>query len=188
MRLTLVVIVLSLVLPICAHAQVQFGLGARAGILGYNQSEIDTNALFWGAQARVRLVKYFSAELSFQRRTDNFQINQGNIELVTKPLELSAIFYPLAFLPISPYIVGGTGWYFIDITVRGDLGLPYITGEGTLSLTPHAPHIGVGAEVFIGDHFSFGGDVRKVFLSIDNQLIRYRVSPYFVNFTATYYF
>jgi hypothetical protein len=188
MRLTLVVIVLTLLLPICAHAQVQFGIGARAGILGYNQSEIDTHALFWGAQARARLVKYFAAELSYQKRSDNFQINRGSIELVTKPLELSAIFYPLAVLPVSPYIVGGTGWYFLDITVRGDLGLPYITGEGTLSLTEHAPHIGVGVEGFIGDHFSVGADVRKVFLSIDNQLINYKLDAYFVNFTATYYF
>jgi len=191
MRLKLVVIFsgVLLLLPYLAQAQVKFGGGLRGGILGYNQNEIDAHHFFWGLQGRVRLVKFLGAELSYQKRTDNFNFRNGNIELQTRPIQLSGFFYPLGMFPVSPYFVGGTGWYHFDITVTGDLNLPYVSGQGTFSLSENATHIGVGVEGFIGDHFSVGADVRKIFLTVHNPLItNLRFNAYFVNFMANFYF
>ena len=71
-------------------------------------------------------------------------------------------------IPVTPYFLGGTGWYHLKATIEGDLDLPYVFGEGSVSITETAPHIGAGVEAFIGDHFSVGGDVRWVFLDFEN--------------------
>jgi len=189
MKLKLAMVFLGLLLPFCASASdLQFGVGVNTSVLGYNQDEISGSRLFWGGHARVRFMKYIAGEVSLQRREDNFSIRQGNIRLQTTPLQLSGIVYPLAMLPVSPYFLAGTGWYYLTATVSGELGLPYVTGAGTIKHTENAYHIGVGAEAFIGRHVSFGGDVRKVFLTFDTPLIRYKVDAYLVNVGATFYF
>src|SRR3990172_11697772 len=96
-----------------AVAQVQVGGGIRAGVFGYSEDELDDSRLFWGAHGRVRTMNYFAGELSVQKREDDFQIGNGEIKLETVPLQLSAIVYPLAAFPVSPYFVAGTGWYFL---------------------------------------------------------------------------
>jgi hypothetical protein len=189
MRFKLVMMVLGVLLPLIACAQdLQFGVGGRTSVLSYNETEIDTSRLFWGGHARLRVMKYLAGEVSLQRREDNFRVNDGLISLETVPLQVSAIVYPLAMLPVSPYFVAGTGWYFLTATITGDLGLPYVFGQGSVELTEQAAHIGVGAEVFVGDHFSIGGDVRKIFLEFNTELINYKFDAYFVNIAATFYF
>lgn len=189
MKLKLSLLFIGLILPLCTQASdVQFGVGGRTSLLSYNQTEINQSRLFWGAHGRVRVMKYFAGEVSIQRREDNFRVHNGEIVLETTPLQLSGIVYPLAMAPVSPYVVGGTGWYFLTATVTGDLGLPYVFGEGSINLTETAPHIGVGVEFFAGDHFSMGGDVRKIFLTFNTDLINYKFDAYFVNVAATFYF
>lgn len=189
MRFKLAMMVLGLFLPLFAAADgLQFGVGGRTSVLSYNQTEIDSSRLFWGGHARLRVMKYLAGEVSLQRREDNFRVNDGLIKLETVPLQVSAIVYPLAMLPVSPYFVAGTGWYYLTATITGDLGLPYVFGQGSVKLTENAPHIGVGAEVFVGDHFSVGGDVRKIFLEFQTRLINYKFDAYFVNVAATFYF
>lgn len=189
MRFKLVMMVLGVLLPLFACAQdLQFGVGGRTSLLSYNETEIDNSRLFWGGHARLRVMKYLAGEVSLQRREDNFRVNDGLIKLETVPLQVSAIVYPLAMFPVSPYFVAGTGWYYLTATITGDLGLPYVFGAGSVELTEQAPHIGVGAEVFVGDHFSVGGDVRKIFLEFNTELINYKFDAYFVNVAATFYF
>jgi hypothetical protein len=189
MKFKLVMICFALLLPVRAFSQsLQFGAGIQTSLLNYNQRELDTNKLFWGGHARVRFRKYIAGEVSLQRREDTFSVHHGEIILQTTPLQFSAIVYPLANFSVSPYFLAGTGWYFLKATVSGDLGLPYVSGNGTITHTANASHIGVGVEVFIGNHFSMGGDVRKIFLTFNTSIIQYKFDAYFVNIGATYYF
>ena len=189
MKRTLVVIFIGLLLPMAASAQsLQLGLGIDTSLLSYNQNEINGSRAFWGGHARLRVMKYFAGEFSVQKREDNFSVHNGNIKLDTVPMQLSGIVYPLGMFPVSPYFVAGTGWYYLTATITGDLNLPYVTGEGTIHHTENAWHIGVGAEAFIGKHFSFGGDVRKVFLDFRTEIIEYKVDAYLVNIGGTFYF
>jgi hypothetical protein len=189
MKLTLVMIMMGVFLPFFASAdEFQFGLGIDTSLLSYNQDEIDGSRMFWGGHGRIRIMKYLAGEFSVQKREDNFSVRNGSIRLDTVPMQLSAIVYPLAMLPVSPYFVGGTGWYYLTATISGDLDLPYVTGEGTIHHTENAFHIGVGVEAFLGNHVSIGGDIRKVFLDFDTPVIHYKVNAYLVNAGATFYF
>jgi Outer membrane protein beta-barrel domain len=190
MKIKLAVMILGLLLPLCATAQtLQFGAGIRASVLSYNKDQIDQSHLFWGGQARLRIIKYFAAEASLQTREDDFHIHNGDIKLKTVPFQLSGMVYPLAMFPVSPYVVFGTGWYSFTLTVTGDLGLPYVTGEGSIKLSTTAAHVGVGVEAFIGKHVGVGADVRKVFVNFDNPLIRnLKFDAYMVNIMGTFYF
>jgi hypothetical protein len=189
MKRTLVMIALGILLPGWAMAgMIQIGGGIQTSILSYNQDALDTSKLFWGGHVRVRPIKFVAGEFSFQKREDNFDYRRGNIKLETTPLQLSALVYPLGMFSVSPYFVAGTGWYYLTATVTGDLGLPFVTGEGTIKHTETAGHIGVGVEAFIGDHFSMGADVRKIFLEFNTSIISYKVNAYFVNIGATFYF
>jgi hypothetical protein len=188
MKWKLVMICLGLLLPVFSEAQVQFGAGLRTSVFGYNEDELDGNRYFWGGQARVRVIKFVAGELSIQYREDDFGVNDGNIQLETTPVQLSGIVYPLAIIPVSPYFVAGTGWYNLKATITGDLGVPYVFGEGVVEVTETAPHIGVGVEVFIGNHFSVGADVRKVFLDFETDLINYKYDAYLANIIGTFYF
>jgi Outer membrane protein beta-barrel domain len=188
MKFLLGLIVLGLFLPVIADAQIQFGIGARTSIFGYNRDELDGSRVFWGGHARMRVIKYFAAELSAQYREDTFGFHNGEIKLETFPVQLSGIVYPLAMIPISPYFVGGIGWYRLKATINGDLDLPYVFGQGSVVLTETAPHIGVGLEAFIGDHFSIGGDVRYVFLDVKTELINYKYNAVLTNIAGTFYF
>ena len=188
MRFLLALVFLGVLLPIFADAQVQFGIGARTSVFGYNRDELDGTRVFWGGHARVRAVKYVAGEISAQYREDIFGFNNGEIKLATIPVQLSGIVYPLAMIPVTPYFVGGIGWYRLKATIDGDLDLPFVFGEGSVIITENAPHIGVGVEVFIGDHFSFGGDVRKVFLDFETELINYKYNAVLANVAGTFYF
>src|SRR5687767_9949750 len=189
MKFTLVMIFVGLILPGFVFADtLQFGLGVTTSLLSYNQDEIDQSRMFWGGHARLRVMKYVMAEVSLQKREDNFNVRGGLIELDTVPLQISGIVYPLAMLPVSPYFVAGTGWYFLTATVTGDIDLPYVTGQGTIEHTANAFHIGVGVEGFIGKHVSIGGDIRKVFLDFETSVINYQFDAYLVNAGATFYF
>ena len=189
MKYTLVMIFVGLVLPGFVSAEpLDFGVGFTTSLLSYNQDEIDESRFFWGGHARLRIMKYLVGEVSLQKREDNFSLRGGSIELDTVPLQISAIVYPLAMLPVSPYFVAGTGWYFLTATVTGDIDLPYVTGTGTIEHTENAFHIGVGVEGFIGEHVSIGGDIRKVFLDFETAVIRYEFDAYLVNAGATFYF
>jgi len=189
MKLTLGMILIGLMFPFFASADpVQIGLGFSTSLLSYNQNEIDESRFFWGGHGRVRVMKYVAGEISLQKREDNFSVRGGTIELDTVPLQLSAIVYPLAMFPVSPYFVTGTGWYFLTATVVGDIDLPYVTGQGTIKHTEQAFHIGAGVEAFIGNHVSIGGDVRKVFLDFETSVIQYKFDAYLVNAGATFYF
>jgi hypothetical protein len=189
MRTKLVMMMLGLfLLPVLADAQVQFGAGVRTSVFGYNEDELDGSRVFWGGHARLRAVKYLGGEFSVQYREDTFRFANGNIDLETVPLQLSAIVYPLAMIPVTPYFLGGTGWYHLTATVDGDLDLPYVFGEGSISITETAPHVGAGLEAFIGDHFSVGGDVRWVFLDFETNLINYEYDAILANIAATFYF
>jgi Outer membrane protein beta-barrel domain len=188
MRFLLGLILLCVLLPVFVDAQVQFGLGANTSLFGYNRDELDGGRIFWGGHARVRVIKYFAGEFSVQYREDTFGFRNGDIKLETFPVQLSGIVYPLAMIPITPYFVGGIGWYRLKATINGDLDLPFVFGQGSVVITETAPHIGVGLEAFIGDHFSIGGDVRYVFLDFETDLINYKYDAVLTNIAGTFYF
>jgi hypothetical protein len=118
---------------------------------------------------------------------------QENISETTSVLFsnfLSALYYPIGQRVVSPYLIGGFGWYKLNATAEIEIGL--ITIDESISLTESAPHIGAGLEIFVGDHFSAGSDVRKLFFEFEtpfgdltSDVLKY---AYLVNIMANFYF
>jgi hypothetical protein len=167
------------------------GGGVRAGLFSYNEDHLDTLKLSWGGQGRVLIEKYFGAEFSLQKREDTISTRfGGTLDLTTYPIHFSALFYPIGQRVVSPYLIAGFGWYKLNATAEIDIGL--ITLRESFSFTESAPHIGGGIEVFVGEHFSAGFDVRKLFFEFEtpfgdltSDVLKY---AYLVNIMANFYF
>jgi opacity protein-like surface antigen len=167
------------------------GGGIRAGLFSYDEDHLDTLKLSWGGQGKVLIGKYFGAEFSIQKREDTISTRfRTTLNLTTYPIHLSALYYPIGQRVASPYLIAGLGWYKLNATAEIEIGL--ITIQESISLTESAPHIGAGLEVFVGDHFSAGLDVRKLFFEFETpfgdltaDVLKY---AYLVNIMANFYF
>lgn len=167
------------------------GGGIRAGLFSYNEDHLDTLKLSWGGQGKALIGKYFGGEFSIQKRDDSVSTRFGTtLDLTTYPIHLSALFYPIGPRVVAPYFIAGLGWYKLNATAEIDIG--FITLRESFSLTEFAPHVGAGIEVFIGEHFSAGFDVRKLFFEFDTpfgdlsaDVLKY---AYLVNIIANFYF
>jgi hypothetical protein len=167
------------------------GGGIRAGLFSYNEDHLDTLKFSWGGQGKALIGKYFGAEFSIQKRNDSISTRFGTtLDITTYPIQLSALFYPIGPRVVAPYLIAGVGWYKLNVTGEIDLG-PIVITE-SISLTESAPHLGTGIEVFVGEHFSAGFDVRKLFFEFDTpfgdltaDVLKY---AYLVNIMANFYF
>ena len=181
----------ALLAPDAFSTEWKAGAGLRAGLFSYNEDHLDTLKLSWGGQGKVLIEKYFGAEFSLQRREDTISTRfGGTLDLTTYPIHLSALFFPIGQRTVSPYLIAGFGWYKLNATAEIDLGP--ITVRESFSLTESAPHLGGGVEVFVGEHFSAGLDVRKLFFEFEtpfgdltSDVLKY---AYLVNIMANFYF
>lgn len=67
---------------------------------------------FGGAQARLHLGNILAIEASADARRDKYE---GNNKIWTVPVQLSALLYLIPTGPISPFVLGGVGWYYTTI-------------------------------------------------------------------------
>lgn len=64
---------------------------------------------FGGAQARLHLGDILAIEASADARRNR---SDGNTKVWTVPVQLSALVYLIPKGPISPFVLGGAGWYY----------------------------------------------------------------------------
>jgi opacity protein-like surface antigen len=67
------------------------------------------------------------------------------------PVQASLLLYLLPGQPVSPYILGGGGWYYT-----------HVQGSSASPQNRFGPHAGAGLEVFLNSHWSVDGDYRYV--------------------------
>ena len=108
---------------------------------------------YGGAQLRFHL----SSVLALEAAGDYRQARSGGSTVDVFPVQGSLLLYLVPHSPVSPFLLGGGGWYF-----------SHFRGGGT----DHrfAPHAGAGVEVFLQRHLSVDGTWRYVFRSnVDNS-------------------
>ena len=71
-----------------------------------------TSQPFGGAQARLHLGEVLALEASADARRN---MSEGNTKVWTIPVQLSALLYLIPKGPISPFVLGGAGWYYTMI-------------------------------------------------------------------------
>jgi Outer membrane protein beta-barrel domain len=140
-----------------------FSLGPAVGYL--HARGADRGTWLAGAQARVHLLPYLAAEGSITFHENRYE--NGDARVTQYPVQVSGLFYPIPDAQLSPYVVGGGGWYYSRITYVGSL-------SGLSNQTEHTfgAHAGAGLEIRLGTSTSIDADLRYIFLHPSSSAIR----------------
>ena len=156
-------LVLGALLAWAAPASAQgFGFGARfAWVTRDADDDVDVdvdNLRFIGGQMRL-LSARFGVEVSLDHHSESFELlNQKVTEM---PIQASLLMR-LGQGRVSPFLLGGPGWYRRKVEA--------IDGPGDgVSTTEFGWHAGVGLEVRAGKHFGIHGDYRYTFLDFGDD-------------------
>jgi len=133
----------------------QFSIGPAGGYL--HARGADRGAWFVGGQARLHFLQVLAAEVSMTFHENRYE--NGDIQVTQYPVQVSGMLYPFPNWIVSPYLVGGAGWYYSRVTYSG-------ARAGTSDLTDHTfgAHGGLGADVRLGGSFTIDADFRYIFL------------------------
>lgn len=126
-------------------------LGGRA--MYYDPLDADGNTWSGGAQLRFFLSPALALEGAVDYRQDEF--NQGATRVDTYPVQASLLAFLMPDKRITPFILGGAGWYFTHVEGPGDQD----ETENRFGL-----HAGGGLMVFLNKHWSIDGTYRYVWV------------------------
>jgi opacity protein-like surface antigen len=119
-----------------------FTFGGRAS---YDRPKgADDGALSGGAQARL----HFTPMIAVEGSADYRQNKYGGTTVDLVPVQASLLLYLTPSAVISPYILGGVGYYYTH--VQG------VTG----STNRYGPHAGAGLEAALSQHWTIDGSFR----------------------------
>jgi outer membrane immunogenic protein len=144
--------------------QTEFSIGPA---VGYQQiRDADDGTWFVGIQARVRFLRYLGLEGAILFHQDEFA--DGDVEVTTYPVQLTALLFPFPDSPIEPYGLFGAGWYYSRFDFDDSIG------GGDETDRNFGFHIGAGAQIEIGSRLHVFGDFRWIFMDesgVDNSQI-----------------
>jgi hypothetical protein len=132
----------------------QFSIGPVGGYL--KAHDADRGTWFAGAQARLHFTPVLALEVSGTYHQNHYE--QGDIAVTQYPVQISGLIYPLPSAVVSPYIVGGAGWYYSRIGYSGAL-----SGFSDQTKHPFGLHGGAGVDLKLG-RFTLDADFRYIFL------------------------
>jgi hypothetical protein len=161
MRCVILSIVASAVLqlaPSTASAQ-GFGIGGRLAWVTAD-SEADTDSVrFVGGQIRL-LSSRWGLEVSLDQHSESFDLL--NEKVTERPIQASLLLR-LASGRVSPYLLGGPGWYWRKVEPID--GLDDVEVESR----EFGWHAGGGLEIRPTRHFGIHGDYRYTFLDFGDD-------------------
>lgn len=139
-----------------------FTLGGRASY--FRPKGADSGSLYGGAQLRLHITSVIALEGSADYRQNKFE---GTIVDVY-PVQASLMLYLAPNWVISPYILGGEGWYHTHI-------------RGGASSERYGPHAGAGLEIALSRSCSIDGSYR--YLWTQSLTAPTKTSPFGKNFS-----
>jgi len=147
--------------PVAACAATDDGVvvGSRTGFsfggrgMYFKPKDASEGRWHGGAQVRFHMGPVFAVEGSADVRQDRF----GGTVVDVIPVQASLLAYLFPGKVISPYILGGAGWYYTHIKA----GSPFD------DRTDHrfGPHAGAGLQAWFNRHWSIDGSYRYIWLS-----------------------
>jgi opacity protein-like surface antigen len=148
-------------LPQAAAAATDDGVvvGSRSGLsfggraAYYKPKDADSGEWAGGAQVRFHFGPVFAVEGSADFRQQRF----GGTVVDIIPVQASGLLYLLPGKVVSPYVLGGVGWYYTHVKA----GSPFN------DRTDHrfGPHAGAGLQAWFNKHWSIDGSYRYIWLS-----------------------
>lgn len=138
-----------------AHAQDEdayprpgISIGGRAA---YSQPrDADEGSWFGGAQLRFYFSRVFAIEGSADYRRSKFP----GTTVHTYPVQASLLFYLIPNRVVTPFLLGGAGWYFTSVDRTG----------GTDTSNRFGAHAGAGLQGWLNEHWSIDATYRYVWV------------------------
>lgn len=127
-----------------------FSIGPRVSY--FKPEDAENGSFSGGVQARVHFTPVLGLEGSIDYRKDDYA---DGVSIKTYPVQASLMAYFMPHSPLSPYVLGGTGWYFTQ--VKG----PAIETETDNRFGLHA---GAGLEFLLNESLSLDGSYRFIWL------------------------
>jgi opacity protein-like surface antigen len=124
-----------------------FSIGGRA--MWFDPKDGD-DKWFGGAQARVYLGEIFAIEGSADYRRNNF----AGSRVDTYPVQVSGLVYLLPGKRLSPFLLGGGGWYYTHVK----------SGSFDDTTNRFGLHAGGGLQYMLNERWSIDGSYRYVWL------------------------
>jgi len=146
-----------------AGGGLQFSIGPAGGYL--HAKGADRGTWFVGGQARLHFLAYLAVEASMTFHENSYE--HGDIHVTQYPIQLSGMIYPFPTWIVSPYLVGGGGWYYTKISYTGSLSA--ISNETDHNFGAHG---GVGADVRLAASISVDADLRYIFLNPSTSQVK----------------
>ena len=141
-----------------AHAQTggAFGIGPRVTFQRGDQSVPDSSALrVFGGQIKMRLSPGTAIEVSADYDTKLNKTQSLTERAKSMPIQASLLMFPVRST-ISPYLLGGIGWYRHSVTTT----TTSTSTATTTSIREMGYHAGLGAELRVGQRMAIHGDYR----------------------------
>ena len=146
--------------PSLASAQ-GFGIGGRlAWVTPDTEADLDS-VRFTGGQIRLTSARW-GLEVSLDRHSEEFEAL--NEKITETPIQASLLM-KLGGGKVSPFLLGGGGWYKRKVERLDESGVDGLDLEST----EFGWHGGVGLEIRAGRHFGIHGDYRYTFLDFDDD-------------------
>lgn len=134
------------------------GVGGRiAWVKSDADADVDSVRMF-GGQVRL-LAPRLGIEVSLDRKKESFELL--NTEVTQTPLQASLLLR-LGSGTVSPYLLGGPGWYRTSVEALDD-------PDTRVTTTEFGWHAGIGLEIFASRRFGIHGDYRYTFLDFDED-------------------
>jgi opacity protein-like surface antigen len=115
--------------------------GGRAAY--YRPKGADDGTLNGGAQLRLHILPMLAVEGSADYRQNKY----GGTTVDEIPVQASLMLYLTPSWVVSPYVLGGVGWYYTHIQ------------DGSTT-NRYGPHAGAGLELALARHWSIDGSYR----------------------------
>jgi len=141
--------------PVAAQG---FGLGGRLAWVTPDVDDDGDRVRFTGGQVRL-LSQRFGVELSMDRHSESFELL--NQKVTETPIQASLL-VRLAGGRVSPFLLGGSGWYRRRVEP--------LDGPGaSVKTTEFGWHAGGGLEILPNRHFGIHADYRYTFLDFGDD-------------------
>lgn len=118
-------------------------VGGRAAY--YRPKEADSGTLNGGLQIRFHITPVIAVEGSGDYRRNRY----GGTRVDIFPLQASLLLYLAPRWAVSPFLLGGVGWYYT-----------HVQGSGGATNHRYGPHAGAGLEAALGRRWSIDGSYR----------------------------
>ena len=128
-----------------------FSFGPRASY--FKAKDAVKGTWYAGAQARLHTSSALGFEGSIDYRKNKYA---GDVSIIAYPVQASLLIYLIPHSPVSPYLLGGAGWYFTQVD-----------SPGVAKKTDNrfGPHAGGGLEAKLAPFLSVDGSYRYIWLS-----------------------